>query len=129
MLTLSCSFTCVLSWLIGCIISVIIIFKVFRKRIFAAFCSNMAKGRIFHPEKSKSFDRLNDQARTIVFFSPFLNSVSFYSCPTVISILKFLIYYRFFLTNNDTMWLYDLSRLHVSRKINFIQLSSYNVNQ
>jgi hypothetical protein len=51
------------------------LFKLFQKKLFAAFCSFMARGPRFVEQKKKLFARLNDQAEKA---SSYQLKVSFY---------------------------------------------------
>jgi hypothetical protein len=54
--------TCLQLLLVG-FLCVAAAFRIFRKKIFAAFCSNMAKGPLLRTEKKILFQPLNEQAK------------------------------------------------------------------
>ena len=59
---MDCSITACLTWLTVGFVGFAILFRIFRKRIFAAFCSNMSKGPMLRAEKKKLFRSLNEAA-------------------------------------------------------------------
>ena len=59
---IDCGLSC-FAWFAGIILGVYLLFQYFKKNIFAAFCSNMAKGPMFRKEKGELFIRLNEQAK------------------------------------------------------------------
>ena len=59
---MDCSITACLTWLTVGFVGFAILFRIFRKRIFAAFCSNMSKGPMLRAEKKKLFQSLNEAA-------------------------------------------------------------------
>ncbi len=59
-----CGLSC-LAWTAGIILGIYLLFQYFKKNIFAAFCSNMAKGPLFRKEKGDLFSRLNAQAKKV----------------------------------------------------------------
>ena len=60
---MDCSITTCLTWLTIGFVGLAIVFRIFRKRIFAAFCSNMSKGPMLRAEKKKLFQPLNEAAQ------------------------------------------------------------------
>ena len=60
---MSCNITNCLKWSIIGFVCLAVVFKIFRKKVFAAFCSNMFKGPLLCPAKAKLFEPLNEQAK------------------------------------------------------------------
>ena len=60
---MSCDITNCLKWSVIGLVCLAVVFRIFRKWVFAAFCSNMSKGPLLHPEKAKLFEPLNEQAK------------------------------------------------------------------
>ena len=52
-----------LTWLTIAFVGLAIVFRTFRKRIFAAYCSNMSKGPRLRGEKKKLFQPMNEAAK------------------------------------------------------------------
>ena len=57
-----CTLTC-LAWASLMIVGLLFVLNFFKKKIFAALCSRMAKGPLMKKEKKAFFSRLNDEVR------------------------------------------------------------------
>lgn len=62
---MACDSTCWLTWIVGILVLAVLLFRAFRKKIFASFCANMAKGKIFDSEKEKLFAKLTKEAEKV----------------------------------------------------------------
>lgn len=54
-----------LAGMLGLLVVVASVFRIFRKKIFASFCASMAKGKMFDGEKAKLFEKLNMEAEKV----------------------------------------------------------------
>jgi len=81
---MGCDVTCysLIAGTIGIILVVVVLFKTFKKRIFAALCSKMSDDKVVRPQKTILFQRLNEQASS----KSFINNICIECCKKIVFI-------------------------------------------